>query len=289
MFVDQCQFLSNEQALLSQDRTTIAVNVNANDAKLRDNRIVRFAHFAVMSGSGNMFIGNHFFQGDNGTLGVRRGGIVLTSTNVMTLIIGNYIDNCSIEWTNEHDEAPEYNSEFSFGGLTVTGNIFTASNITPAFRWFVVVPYGPGHFINGLSFSDNVFRPFSGTVDRVEMVDTTYATMNYARFVNVVMNANAANGVTVVAQSPVMIEHQQNTASDTWTVDAAELLPFGARARNVQSIVMEGPVQSASNVAQNAAPWTVVEQGPTGGQVQLRWTSAVKGRAQVTVRCDNPI
>ena len=238
LFVDQSQFLSNEQALLSQDRTSIALNVNANDAKIRDNRIVRFAHFAVMSGNGNMFIGNHFFQGDNATLGVRRGGIVMTTPNVKTLIIGNYIDNCSIEWTNEHDQAPEFNAEYSFGGLTVTGNIFTASDVTSAFRWFVVVPYGPGHFINGLSFSDNVFRPLTGTVDRVEGVDTTYATMNYVRFRNIIMATNAANGVTMLAQSPVMIEHLQNTAADTWTVEAADLMPFGARARNVQSIVM---------------------------------------------------
>jgi len=289
MFVDQCQFLSNEQALAAQDRTSIALNVASNDAKIRDNRIVRFAHFAVMSGTGNMFIGNHFFQGDNATLGVRRGGIVMTTGNVKTLIIGNYIDNCSIEWTNEHDEAPAFDNEFSFGALTVTGNIFTASDVSPAFRWFVVVPHGPGHFINGLSFSDNVFRPFAGTVDRVEAIDTTHATMNFTRFRNVVMGANAGNGVGILAQSPVMIEHQQNTAADTWTVDAANLLPFGARARNVQSIVMEGPVQNASNAAQNAAPWVTVEQGPTGGQVLLRWTSAVKGTAHVTVRCDNPL
>ena len=289
MFVDQCQFLSNEQALPAQDRTSIALNVNANDAKIRDNRIVRFAHFAIMAGTGNMFIGNHFFQGDNTTVGVRRAGIVLTSTNVGTLITGNYIDNCWIEWTNEHDATPVFNADLSFGGLTVTGNIFIATNVSPAFRWFVVAPYGAGHFINGLSFSDNVFRPFNSTIDRVEAVDTTHATLNYARFRNLVMAANAANGVTTVAQSPAMIEHQQNTAADTWTVDAADLMPFGARARNVQSIVMEGPVQNASNVTQNVAPWVTVEQGPTGGQVLLRWTSAVKGTAHVTVRCDNPI
>jgi hypothetical protein len=289
MFVDQSQFLSNEQALAAQDRTSVALNVNSNDAKIRDNRIVRFAHFAIMGGSGNMFIGNHFFQGDNASLGVRRAGIVFTTTNVKSLITGNYVDNCFIEWTNEHDEAPEFLTEFSFGGLTVTGNIFTVNDVTPAFRWFIITPYGPGHFVNGLSFNDNVFRTVNTNVDRIEGVDTTHATLNYTRFRNVVMESNAANGVGTVAQSPVMIEHLQNTASDTWTVDAAALMPFGARARNVQSIVMEGPVQNASNVAQNVAPWVTVEQGPTGGQALLRWTQAVKGTAHVTVRCDNPL
>ena len=35
MIVDQCQFLSNEQAIAAQNRSTIALNVNGNDAKLR--------------------------------------------------------------------------------------------------------------------------------------------------------------------------------------------------------------------------------------------------------------
>ncbi|MGB3279951.1 MAG: glycosyl hydrolase family 28-related protein, partial [Pseudorhodobacter sp.] len=96
MFIDQCQFISNEQSLRVQDRTTIAVNVNANDPKIRDNRIVRFAHFAILSGSGNLLVGNHFFHGDDETAGVRRAGIVFTQPNVKTLITGNYIDNCFI-------------------------------------------------------------------------------------------------------------------------------------------------------------------------------------------------
>ena len=65
--VDRCQFLSNEQPLNAQDRTSIALNVNSNDPKLRNNRIVRFAHFAVLGGSGNIITGNHFFQGDDQT------------------------------------------------------------------------------------------------------------------------------------------------------------------------------------------------------------------------------
>ena len=74
MFVDMCQFLSNEQSLAAVDRTTIALNVQANDVKLRNNRIVRFAHFAVMNGSGHLIHANHFFQGDDAAAGVRRGG-----------------------------------------------------------------------------------------------------------------------------------------------------------------------------------------------------------------------
>ena len=71
--------------------------------------------------------------------------------------------------------APEFSSEFSFGGLTVTGNIFTVNDAASYFRWIVVTPRGPGHFIQGLNVSGNVFRTVNCTIDRVERVDTTFA------------------------------------------------------------------------------------------------------------------
>jgi hypothetical protein len=288
LLMDRCQLLSNEQPLPVQDRTTVALNVNSNDTKLRDNRIVRFAHFAILAGSGHMLIGNHFFQGDDQSPGVRRAGVIFSTTNVKSLLTGNYIDNCFVEWTNEHDAAPEFVSEFSFGGLTLTGNIFTVNDVSPGFRWFVVTPYGPGHFINGLAFNDNVFRTVNTNIDRVEGVDTTNATMDFTRFRNVVMEANAFNGVNQITQSPVMIEHNQNTAADTWVVAAGPFLPFGGRARNVQAVVLEGAVTNAANAVQWLQPYVLVEQGTAGGEAHLRWQSAVKGRVQVTVRVDNP-
>jgi hypothetical protein len=289
IFIDQCQFLSNEQSLPAQNRTTIALNVNANDAKIRNNRIVRFAHFAVISGTGNIFLGNHFFQGDDATAGVRRAGVVFTSTNLKTLMTGNYIDNCFIEWSNEHDPDPAFLNEFSYGGLTLTGNIFTVNDVAPWFRFFVITPRGAGHFINGLSITNNAFRIINGTIDRVEMVDTTYANLDYTRFRNVVVESNTFNGVTQVTSSPVMVEHTQNTAADTWVVDASAYLPFAARARNVQSLVAEGPITNTSNVAQFVMPYVQVEQGAQNSLVNLRWPTPVKGLMQVTLRCDNPV
>lgn len=288
MFIDQCQFLSNEQPTPAQDRTSICVNTNANDVKIRDSRIVRFAHFAVMAGDGNMIIGNHFFQGDDQNPGVRRAGIVFSTTNIKTLVTGNYIDNCFVEWTNEHDPEPGLGVEFSFGGLTITGNIFMVNDVAPGFRWFVVTPYGAGHFINGLAVNDNVFRTVNTNIDRIEGVDTTFATLDFGRMRNVVIEANAFNGVNQLTQSPVMIEHNQSTAADTWVVDAGAFLPFGGRARNVQAVVAEGPVLNGAGVAQWGMPYVQVEQGAGGGQVNLRWQTAVRGRVQVTVRVDNP-
>jgi hypothetical protein len=288
LHVDQCQFLSNEQPVRVQDRTSIAMNVNANDPKIRGNRIVRFAHFAILAGSGNLLIGNHFYQGDDQPAGVRRAGLVFTSTNVKTLITGNYIDNCYIEWGNEHDSAPEFNSEYSFGGLTVTGNIFTCNDTAVSHSFFVVTPYGPGHFINGFSMTGNAFRTVNTNIDRVERVDTTYATLDFARFRNITIGANAFNGINQITQSPVTIQHDQNTESDTWLVDTGGYLPFGGRARNLTSVTTENPVRTAANVIDYSMPYGETERGTDGRMIYLRWPRALRGRVQATIRCDNP-
>jgi hypothetical protein len=288
LIVDETQFLSNEQALPAQDRTTVCLNVNANDAKLRDNRIVRFAHFAVLAGTGNIVVGNHFFQGDDQPLGVRRAGLIFTATNVASTVTANYIDNCFVEWNNEHSASPAFVSGFSFGGLTLTGNIFFATDVGPAFRWFVVAPYGAGHFINGLMVNDNVFRTVNSTIDRVEQLDTTFATLDFTRFRNLVFQANTFNGVAQLTQSPLVVRHTQNTAASTWVIDGADFLPFGSRARLVEAVAADGQITTAANAPNGEMPWTEAEQGPGGGQVHLRWSVPLKGRANVTIRCDTP-
>lgn len=287
--IDQCQFFSNEMGIKVEDRTTIVYNSNANDTKIRSNRVSRFAHFGVAAGSGHIFLGNHFFQGDDEVAGVRRAGLVLTEINCKSFITGNYIDNCFIELTNEHDDQPDFLSEYSFGGLTITGNIFVAMNVAPWARFIVITPRGAGHFVNGLTVTSNVFRAVASTMDRVEMIDTTHANLSFTSFRNVIFSDNAFNGISQPTASPVSVEHTQNTASDTWVVDAGAYLPFASRARNVVSMVAEGPVTNASNVAQNLMPYVQVEQGTGGAQAHIRWTSAVKGRMQVMLRCDNPV
>lgn len=289
MLLDNCQFLSNEQELPVQNRTTVMLNANQNDVKIRNCRAAKFATTAVMQGTGHLILGNHIFQGDDEPTGTRRAGIVLTTPNSMTTITGNYLDNCFIELTNEHSDLPDFNAQFSFGGLTITGNTFTAQAVGAWFSWIVVTPRGTGHFISGLSVVGNVFRCREVLIDRIERVDTTYATLNYTSFRNIAFESNTINGVTQVTSSPLLIEHSQGTASDTWVVDGAGYMPFLSRARNVTGVVLEGALTNASNTTQWAQPYVLVEQGTTGGQVQLKWPSAVKGKAQVTIRCDNPV
>jgi Pectate lyase superfamily protein len=288
MFVDMCQFLSNEQSIPAVSRTTIAMNVQSNDVKLRNNRIVRFAHFAVVNGSGHLIHANHFFQGDSEPAGVRRAGLILTQTNVSTVITGNYIDNCFIEWGNEHDQSPEFANEFSFGGLNIVGNVFIASGTSSAFRWLVVKPYGPGHFLSGFSMTGNSFRVVNASCDRVEMVDTSIAGLDFTKSRNVRVEGNSFNQVGESIQNPIVISHTQNTAADTWNIGAGALIPFGGRIRLLESATPEGALTTAANAVRYIAPHALVGTGVQGNEAQLKFSEAVKGKVTVCMRMDTP-
>lgn len=286
MMIDRCQFLSNEMDLRAQDRTTIAINVNANDVKIRDSRFVRFAHFMVAYGTGHLIVGNHWFQGDNEDNGVRFAGLVLTRPNVQTAVTGNYIDNSVIEWTNEYEENPDYADQYSFGGLTVNGNTFVSIDVAPWFRWISVKPYGAGHFIHGLNVSGNVFRAVSGDVDRIDQVDTTFADLNFGRMRNIVMEGNIFNGVVQYVSNPVTLEFTQATTQTVWTLQPGVSLPFEGWARNVESVVTQGMITNTAGARVSEMPYVMVEQGTDKKAITLNWSQAVKGTVQVKIRMD---
>ena len=288
MMIDRCQFLSNESPLRSQDRVSIGFNANANDLKIRDNRAVHFRHFGVLGGAGNLLVGNHWFQGDNETAGLRMPGLVMVGTDVKTTITGNYIDNSFIEWTNEYESDPGFANQYSFSGLTVTGNTFTANDVAPWFRWFVVKPHGAGHFVQGLNLSGNVFKSLNGPVDRVEGVDTSFATLDNARMRNIWMEANAFTAVTQISANPVRVQHVQASTASVWTIDASAYLPFGGWARNVDAVVAEGMVTGPIGERRSDMPFVTVEQGAAKNQVTLNWASPSKGTVKLAIRMDNP-
>ena len=129
--IDRCQFQSDESNLSVQNRSSIGFNAAGNDLKIRDNRCIHTRHFGVLAGGGNLISGNHWFHGDNEANGIRDAGLILTQTNCKSTIDGNYIDNSFIEWSNEHDPEPAHSNEFSFGGLSISYNIFTCNDVAP--------------------------------------------------------------------------------------------------------------------------------------------------------------
>jgi hypothetical protein len=153
--------------------------------KIRNNRCTYFKHFAVVGGTSSIITANHIFQGDAADPGPRSAGIVMAHTNSRATISSNYICDCSIEWTNEHDNAPEQNSEFSFSAMSITNNNFLSQSTAPSFNFISVKPYGVGHFISGLTVTGNTFRLFDGNIDKVEGIDTSFAEMDFGRFNNI--------------------------------------------------------------------------------------------------------
>lgn len=289
MKIDRCNFTSNEQAEAVQNRTTLAFNANANDVKIRDNRVALFKHFCVLGGTGNLISGNHWFHGDSEPNGVRKGGIILTSPNCMSVITGNYIDNNFIEWTNEHSEEPAMGVQLSFGGLTITGNIFTAIDVADWFNFIVVKPYGPGHFIHGLSVVSNVFRTLNGSIDRVEHVDTTFADLDYGRMRMVNFSGNTFHAVNQQVFNPAYLTHTQTTAASTWVADTEPHLPFKGRARFIEQVCADGAIQDGSGSDHFAMPWADNNYGSDKRQVRFVWDKPVSGKLRYQVRMDNPL
>ena len=164
-----------------------------------------------------------------------------------------------------------------------------ASNVAPWFRWLVITPRGTGHALNGFTVTNNTFRVTGSTIDRVEMVDTTYATLSFNSFRNIMFQGNTFNAVTQPTVSPLLVQHTQNTAADTWSVDGGAYLPFESFARNVTGLVAEGAITNAGDVTQWTFPYVQVEQGAGNNLVNLKWQTPVKGVMQVTLRCDNPV
>jgi hypothetical protein len=288
MMIDRCQLISNEQALTVPERTSIAFNSNANDVKIRDNRVSLFKHFCVLAGTGNLVNGNHWFHGDDETSAVRKGGIILTSPNCMTAITGNYIDNNFIELSNEHDATPIFGSQLSFGGLTITGNVFTCLGAASWFNFIVVKPHGAGHFVHGLSVTGNVFRAINGNIDRIDAIDTTFADLDFTRMRTINITNNTFSGINEQIYNPANLSHTQSSTAASWTADAGAYLPFGGQARFVESVVADGAITDGSNTQVFEAPYYTGNQNTDKQGVKFTFSKAVKGQLRYCVRMDNP-
>ena len=288
MKLDRNEFESNEQPLPAQDRTSMVYNSNANDTKIRDNRAVLFAAFGVVHGTGHTIAGNHWFCGDGGPNGLRQPGLIITTPASMTTITGNYVDNATIELTNEHEAYPDLTNQFSFGGITITGNIFIASNVGSWFRFIRVKPYGSGHFVSGMTCSHNTFRAIHGRIDQVDEVDTTYGTLNLLRMVDVVFEGNAYAGVNRPTVNPATATFQQLSPERVWEVPFDDRFPFDGGARTCTALVARGRIRDASNASLHTMPYADTFKGTDKDEIHVNWSEPAKGTITITGRMDNP-
>ena len=288
MALDNNEWLSIETNELVQDRVTIAFNSNSNDIKVRDNRVVRFLHFGIISGGGHIITGNHFWQGDNSTVGERTAGIVFTAKNCKSVLLSNYIDNCFIEISNEHANLsnPSASTE-PFGSLSMTGNIFTAGNIPAWFTYLRLAPKGYGYRIDGISIVGNTFKTLGNdTIDRVEAVDTSNGSFDHSLTQDVVFHGNSFNEVINRTENPSFVEIIKTSANSTWTYSNADRIPFGGQVLGVAGWAAIGQIQNGSSIAKYDIPYFLVAQGAAGAEVDVTWSGARKGKIQLQLRSD---
>ncbi len=286
MLIDHNQFISYEGGTLTQDRVSVAINTNANDVKIRDNRASQFRHFAVVSGAHSTLKGNHFFQGDSSPNGIRSAGIVLCLRACNIQIVDNYIDNCHIEWTNEREPEPDFSGGFGFAGLSISNNIFLSSNVAPWFGFIVVKPYGTGHFVNGMNVSGNTFRCVGTSQNRVERVDTSFAPLDLSRMKNVYFSNNTYHNINNGSENPLLVRHDQNSHEQTWQVDTDDRLPFNGYAMEVQGLVLRSRPRDTNNVSNYVTPYTQTREGSQQNQVHVIWPEAMRGDVTLMVRMD---
>ncbi|HHS94932.1 MAG TPA: right-handed parallel beta-helix repeat-containing protein [Rhodobacterales bacterium] len=289
MQIDRCVFSSPDQSLPSVDRTSAALNANANDVKMRDNVFVRFGLSALFYGRNHMITGNHMYQGDDIEDAAMAPGLVLTYEAPNVTLSSNYFDNCYIEWTNEQDSKPDFGSEFSFQGVTITGNIFLCSAALTSYKFIVIKPYGTGHSVSNVHVNQNLFRATKNNIQRVEGVDTSFADLNAWSMKNVTFERNTYVGIEEPTSTPVTLKFQQNTNQTTWTLDPGAYLPFDGHARTVTAVVAEGEILNGSDNRVKDMPYVKVNEGPDNKFVQLVWPQACRGTVHVTVRADRPV
>tara|TARA_R110002124_G_scaffold26300_8_gene94467 strand:- start:12418 stop:14715 length:2298 start_codon:yes stop_codon:yes gene_type:complete len=283
--IDRNNFLSNEQSVAVADRISIGFNVNVNDAKIRNNRAVRFKHFCVLGSAGYIITGNHFFQGDIQGTTDRTAGIIFTDDYAKTLVSGNYVDNATIEWTSEHNPQPT-SVGYSFSGMTIAANHFTAQSVETWFSFIKLKPIGTGHFINGVNISGNVFKVIGTTIDRVESVDNSLANFDLSMTQELSMTNNNFTNVNLPSMNPVSAIVSSSSVDNTWTGNFGDWLPFGTRAMHVTSVTPQGSIIASNGGTVYTMPFNLSQQGTNRNQIKVRWSEPVSGNVVCTVRAD---
>ena len=288
--IDRNHFISGDEDELVQDRRSVAFNINANDAKIRNNRCVQFRHFGIFHGGGNMIVGNHFWQYDDDDEGERTAGLIFTQSATKSIVTGNYIDSMSIELTNElrTGDNPVV-QDGGFGKLAITGNIFSATRVPLWFTFINIRPTGVGHALNGISVVSNTFKNFGGAViDRVEKIDTTHGNVIHAESRDIAFHSNSFEEVNFPVASPNYVEHTQTGAAGNWTISMVNKLPFDGNALSVESVMPHGAIETAAGSNVHNLPYAVTSQGIDGQSVGLVWGETVRGTVRMVVRTDLP-
>ncbi len=212
------------------------------------------------------------------------GGVVLTAAMSSALLTGNRFKGAGVEVTDECSGA----DVASLGGLSVTGNHFSATDPAPGFRWIMLRPHRADRPLSRLSVTGNTFIATGTNARRVEGIDTRHADPDHVRTRSVTFQGNVIEGVDQPAMNPVTLEFEQATSATTWTLNVGDHLPFGGHARTVTGVVPNGPIRSGDEMPEHAMPIVRGNAGSRHRYVRLVWPVPCHGKVFVTTRIDRP-
>ena len=128
---------------------------------------------------------------------------------------------------------------------------------------------------------------FALTLDRVETVDESIASLIPTKFRNITIEGNTFNNVANPFMNPVPILADSSSASASWRTEANSHLPFNSNARRIMSMSPESAIRSSSNVKIYTQPYFEGSKGPNQTEFDLYWSQAVSGKVRCMLRCDD--
>jgi hypothetical protein len=175
--------------------------------------------------------------------------------------------------------------EFSFHGLTVNANMFFATNATPFMKFILIKPYGPDHYINGLTVADNLFKETNGpALEAVEGVDASIAPLDLTRANDLLFAGNTFHGVTKRTENPVTAARRKTAPRRSGT-SIFRCAALRVRGRHRVSALADGVIETQprcrSSPCRTRWPGRALRAGD-----QLHWPEPVRGAVHLTARCD---
>jgi hypothetical protein len=112
--------------------------------------------------------------------------------------------------------------------------------------------------------------------------------LDYGRTRQVTFDANVYHGVNEPVFNPAYLSHSQGTPSSQWVAATAPSLPFLGRARYIEAIAADGPLQNGAGQVVNQIPYADNNYGTDQRSVRFVFDQALRGTIRYTVRMDNP-
>lgn len=288
--IDGNHFLGPENGVVSASRVAIAMTVTDNDVKIRNNRAFDFLNAVICHGGGLLATGNHFWGGSDGSDTARSAAIVLTACPTKAAITGNYIDNSSIDMSQETSGT----NRTAMGCLALTGNTFT-TGVTSQ-KWLRVDPYfshssttSYGGYVSNLVVVGNNFRGVGVNVTRPDECLTTHGSIKPHLHEDIHWGPNAYDGVTNKVANPARHKRivSAGAATTNWIFDYDDLFPLNGLALEVLGVgfhAMTDASASAVFPGYSTNAYTELQPGQTQ-RVQVRFGVAVAGRVNCTASC----